>query len=518
MRVDRAILLSVLCGLFLGISCIFPDTGYGVLLGASSVLIFWYLLHLKRPALFYLTGVVFHFTSMWWLGGTMERFGGFHWSLACFLLVLYCLLSSLQFFFSAWFAPRISGGRYLPFSFIFSWMLFEIFFPRLFPWGLGDFFISVHSLSSYAEIVGARGLSFIVLVGTYVLYSMLCAVFGKGAGGRSISYVSLSVASLLALFVCGFYLDRAALARELSAPRVSALVVQGNLDIHEKGKKAFLEANLKTYQELSVQALSATEEIDFVIWPETVMNRWTPITYKNYPEPELDPFPELEIPLLYGALAYYLEQGKSSSEADTFNAAILRDESGGISSYYAKRILMPFGEYVPFGDTFPWIRSLVPLQGEFTKGTVESPLEIRTKDRVIRAGVLICYEDLVSEISRSYARRDAQVLINLTNDAWYGDSPAPYQHDLLARFRAIETRRALIRSTNTGFTTLVSSRGEIVNSLPLFTEAYEVFSVPLLEGETLYSACGDYPLYGFLFVLGGCLIWIRMRRRWLSPQ
>jgi apolipoprotein N-acyltransferase len=498
------VVFSLGIGFSFGVACIIPDTIFGLLLASSASIGLWFLFQKEGRVLlsFFLVGFAFHLVSMWWIGSTIERFGGFNWIAANALLLLYCGASSIQFVLSACLGLFLSRGTARGIAFLFSWMFFEICFPRLFPWGLGNFFIYANFFVTFAEYVGASGLSFLVLIISWGGYSIIKDFYGNTFYHFRKKNIIIS-ASILLLFITGFFLDEKAKKVESNASSIHALVVQGNLDIHEKGAMSYLEANINTYQNLTREGiLQAKEAIDLIIWPETVMNYWTPLMYEHYPELYFDPFPDLEIPLLYGSLAYYLEEGEAREDAKMYNAGIVRIPGGILSLYYAKRVLMPFGEYVPFGDMFPWIRSMVPLQGEFSRGPVASPLSIETSNRNIKVGVLVCYEDLVSGISRDYVNQNADLLVNLTNDAWYGNSPAPYQHDLLARFRAIETRRALIRATNTGFTTLVSSRGEIVESFPLFEKKAGVFQVPLMSGSTFYVRWGDWPLYGVLLILG----------------
>jgi len=119
----------------------------------------------------------------------------------------------------------------------------------------------------------------------------------------------------------------------------------------------------------------------------------------------------------------------------------------------------------------------------------------------VRFGVLICYEDLVSDLARSISVSGANVLVNLTNDAWYGDTSAPYQHHLLARWRAIETGRYLLRATNTGLTAVVDWNGMTVASLPIFTENVLLYSIPLSEKITTYMLWGDLPFKILLMFL-----------------
>jgi apolipoprotein N-acyltransferase len=182
-------------------------------------------------------------------GGLVERsnvFGGFPWIAAQALLVLYCAASALQFLLSVWCAKRIAGDSALPVSFMVSWMVLEILFPRLFPWGLGDFFIFVTPFSAHAELFGSRGLSLLVLFITFLVYRLCKNTIASGAVRASdFTPVTLVIVSVLA---SGLYLDQTAIKREREADRVAALVIQGNLDIFQKGSMSFLEANLKTYQ------------------------------------------------------------------------------------------------------------------------------------------------------------------------------------------------------------------------------------------------------------------------------
>jgi apolipoprotein N-acyltransferase len=242
------------------------------------------------------------------------------------------------------------------------------------------------------------------------------------------------------------------------------------------------------------------------------MNRWTPVMTPLYPDPNMDPFPGLEIPLLYGTLAYFLEDGRDIAEASMYNGAIVRDQSGLISGHYAKRVLMPFGEYVPFGDIFPWIRSLVPLHGEFSKGEVEVPLKLSLENRAVYAGILICYEDLVSDIAREYALRGADLLINLTNDAWYGDSPAPTSMTCLHVFGQLKREGRLFAQRIPASLPSSIQEDRLKHLFHYLKEAYTVSSVPLLYYRTLYTRFGDYPLYVVLLCIGGCLFFIRSGR------
>ncbi len=127
--------------------------------------------------------------------------------------------------------------------------------------------------------------------------------------------------------------------------------------------------------------------------------------------------------------------------------------------------------------------------------------------RSVRIAPLICYEDLMPELSRKFVSETrANILVNLTNDAWYGKSVGPWQHLRLAQSRAIETRRSLLRVTNTGVTSLVNAKGELVQSLPLFTAAVMQTDVEILNGETYYVRFGDWFAWGLTAIAIGVLL------------
>jgi len=131
----------------------------------------------------------------------------------------------------------------------------------------------------------------------------------------------------------------------------------------------------------------------------------------------------------------------------------------------------------------------------------------------VKIAPLICYEDLMPELSRAFVReKKANLLVNLTNDAWYGSTVAPWQHARLAQWRAIETRRSLLRVTNTGVTTLINAKGERVETLPIFTPAVLKTQVEILEGETLYVRFGDWFAWGVTLLTLGIILVQSIRR------
>ncbi len=191
------------------------------------------------------------------------------------------------------------------------------------------------------------------------------------------------------------------------------------------------------------------------------------------------------------------------------NSAFLMDRDAAEIGKYDKAHLVPFGEYTPLKRWLPFIGKIVEHVGDFTPG--EPGGVIRWGD--YKLGVQICYETIFPELSRTSTRNGAQVLITLTNDAWYGDSSAPHQLFSMAVFRAVENRRALVRAANTGISGFIDPVGRITSSTPLFQEAVAAWETPFLEETSLYTRFGDVFawLCLALCILRGVATWLLNR-------
>jgi apolipoprotein N-acyltransferase len=172
-------------------------------------------------------------------------------------------------------------------------------------------------------------------------------------------------------------------------------------------------------------------------------------------------------------------------------------------SRYHKQVLLAFGEYLPFSRLLSLV-PMMPFADSFTPGA--GPVVFHLP-RGVRIAPLICYEDLMPDLSRKFVSETrANLLVNLTNDAWYGKSVGPWQHLRLAQSRAIETRRSLLRVTNTGVTSLINAKGELVKSLPMFSEGVMQTDVDILNGETYYVRLGDWFAWGMTAISIGLLL------------
>jgi apolipoprotein N-acyltransferase len=211
---------------------------------------------------------------------------------------------------------------------------------------------------------------------------------------------------------------------------------------------------------------------------------------------------DFKVPLLFGAIAYRLDPERTDGFA-FYNTAFLIDENGMVLGAYDKTYLLMFGEYLPL--VHYWraleekIRKILPEAGDFVPGKTVEVIPYKG----VKIGVMICYEDIIPAFTRKLAGKDPNIIINITNDAWFGKTAEPYLHLALAVFRAIENRVALIRSTNTGVSAFIDPVGRIYAQTDLDNAETVARDVPLLESKTIYRYLGDY--FGYMNVAAGVL-------------
>jgi len=191
--------------------------------------------------------------------------------------------------------------------------------------------------------------------------------------------------------------------------------------------------------------------------------------------------------LLFGSPSFEGE-GKSLSY---MNSAFLLKPDGTLSGRYDKVHLVPYGEYVPLRTFFPFISKLVSGDGDFKPGKGYYPLSNGSH----RLGVLICYEGILPDAARKYKQRNTELLVNITNDAWFGKSSAPYQHLSMTVFRAVENRLYFVRAANTGISAIIDPTGKILSHTNIFERTVLNGNVKIVDEMTFYAAYGDVFIY-----------------------
>jgi apolipoprotein N-acyltransferase len=446
-----------------------------------------------------LAGIVLAFA---WLVYAFRVFGGFSMPVALGIFVAPVAWMALQLggatALVAWLGP-LPFGLTAPLAFT----AVEFLFPSLFPWRLAHSQYRAPLLLQSGDLAGPSLLTFAMVWASAGLLAAWRRL--RGGPGRAALGTVLAPALLLAA-LAGYGAWRLAVvgAARAEAPALRVGVIQGNVGIERKGDRSFFRRNLEDYRALS---RGVAPEVDLLVWPETVVVRPIPVE-RTVLTGAASPFPDLPRPLIFGGLA----AGVAGGAPRLFNSAFLLREDGTVAGRYDKRILVPFGEYMPLGDRFPFLRELSPATSDFGAGTDAVLLDVTAAARV---GPLICYEDVVPGPARDAVRLGATLLLNLTNDAWYGDGPEPVQHQALAVWRAVELRRDLVRATNTGLTSAVAATGEVLGELPTFEAAALVAEVRLLAGATVYGRYGDVFAWAIVatLVLGAARRHSRSGRR-----
>lgn len=287
---------------------------------------------------------------------------------------------------------------------------------------------------------------------------------------------------------------------------------QGNIDQAQKWHPAKQQATARHYLRLSRHAINISlntygAKPDLLVWPETSM----PFYFQNPSEMSAsirEFFRNEEVPLIFGGPA----RGMALDSADSYNRVWLLDKNGADAGYYDKEHLVPFGEYLPRGLYVPFATEFLQGHG-FTPGRAEAPLSYGR----FMLGVLICYEAIFPELAQARVSSGANLLVNVSNDAWFDDSPAPWQHLQLSAMRCIEQGRYMIRSTNTGLSAMIDPAGRVHGIGPLFENYASAHKAYLLEDKTFFNR--HYTLINallayapFFFILLAMLMNLKKRR------
>jgi apolipoprotein N-acyltransferase len=285
------------------------------------------------------------------------------------------------------------------------------------------------------------------------------------------------------------------------APRLHVGLVQATLPAEAKRRDPVGYA--EQYIELSS---IVRDPIDVLIWPETALALPVPANVRDMNEahPSLA---RVRAPLITGAV---------TRDGDrVYNSALLFDANRRLAGRVDKQKLLPFAERIPFGESLPQLYALIPGAGRFSPGT-GAPILVLPHARV---ATFICYEDMLPDLVRRAAVDGrADVLVSLTNDAWFGKSRAAYTHYAVAKLRAIELRRSLVRATNTGVTAIIDPTGAITTIAPEHHAATAIARVPLMTGQTVYARWGYAPLAGIVLTWLAIAALRRARALNRSPQ
>jgi apolipoprotein N-acyltransferase len=439
----------------------------------------------------YLCGILWNCGTCYWVFDTMHRYGGLPVVAAMFVLLLFCLYIGLYHGLFGLVLAIIARRGSLVLALVaapFVWVAVELARTRVtaFPWELvGYAQTSNIALTRVATLTGVYGLSFeIVLVN-----SVFAAAFLVERERRNRLLVAAFGAALV------LQIGQWTMKPPPAAADREAVLVQPNIPITENWTETYFQSTLKDLAELSLHPPitsgqgSVAAGQNLIVWPES------PAPFFSNDMRFRDPVSELARQsnawVIVGAIGTTPASQSGRQSSLIFNSAALVNPEGEWTSRYDKVHLVPFGEYLPFPQIFGFAGGLTKEVGEFQHGASRRPLEAGEE----QIGTFICYESIFPDEVRKFATDGAQVLVNISNDGWYGDSGAWKQHLQQTRMRAIENDRWLLSATNTGLTAAIDPWGRIVADVPRKERTAMVARYALVSGTTFYTQHGDWFAY-----------------------
>lgn len=452
--------------------------------------------------------------AMWTIGSTSLAYGFLHMLVAGFLR--WASITNLEGLF--WKSVNKPGLQSIspdfsvlrPFVVALGWTVWEwgksIGFLG-YPWGLVAYGLNNYPrMIQIADSLGVYGLSFLLALSSALvaeLIPMLTGLWHERNLYRQRNFHNWFRAAMVGCIIFIWFALYGMVRLAHPSPvvgKLPLLLIQHNADSWMDGELRALETAVRLSRQglEQYEAETGIKKPAMIVWSETVLRR--PFAdylgfYKRTPKQDpLVPFlAEHDVPLLTGAPVVL-----NWETYDATNSVIYIQSDSSILYSYAKRHPVPFAEAIPFWE-YKWMKDFmkkaVGLEGTWTMGTEAVVMQVETDEgETIRFGTPICFEDAFADVCRDFFKNGADLLINLTNDSWSQTVSSETQHLVAARFRSVENRRVLVRSTNGGITAVIDAEGRIIQSLPPFTETYLATVVPIQKGTgmTTYYLLGDW--------------------------
>lgn len=507
------VVLAVISGIALTLS--FPKAGISWAAWVALTFLFFAIRNVNvrnSIVLGLVTGMVHFATMVYWLIGTMHIYGYLPLWLSVIIFVpLVFYLALYVAAFAGLVTVLCSSSILLLILAPTLWVCLEYVRTYLltgFPWGLIGYsqYEQLH-LIQIADIFGVYGVSFvIVMVNAVIFCALLClskkAWRNREMDSRSVLAAFLGVGVVLSLiFLYGSMRLKSTARMMAGAEKLNIAVVQGNIEQAVKWDLAFRTETIEKYIRLSEQANKIRP--DLIVWPETA----TPFYFKyniEWTKMVLQAVRSMKTNFIIGSPTVEL----TDDAKFYYNSAYLVTPDGDIADRNDKVHLVPFGEYVPFKKWLPFVNNIVAQIGDFKTGERGNTLRWAPAN----IGMLICYEIIFPELAAGMVANGAGVLVNITNDAWFGKTSAPYQHFSKAVFRAVENRRSLVRAANTGISGFIDPTGRVISRSGLFTEAAMTSEIAVIKDHlSFYTRHGNLGVLCCFLVLGASIIVKKLR-------
>lgn len=451
---------------------------------------------------FLLTLIGFH-----WIAYVTKQFGGFPWPFAVFVLALFAALmhlyipltTALVVFLKNKYSWSLSRSLLASALFL---ALAERVWPSIFQWNLG-YTLLWAKIPAYhwADVIGFEGLSSLILL----LNAWIAWLWEHRHQRGTLQKHGLLLALVLGALNLGgaFHGERwNEFDRKFNVSIIQANVGDLEKVIAEKGQ-GFQDEIVHKFLDLTRAAVAATPATELIVWPETSFPDYLNAYNSNGRLPRLlaAGLQPLGKTLLTGA--YGKDAPGEKFPRQTYNSLFLVDsDARPVGRHYNKTNLLAFGEYLPMSERFPWLLKLLPFIANFGRGQGPEVLTYPHPEGDLKIGGQICYEGLYPEFTRGLAEKQADLLANVTNDSWFGRPFEPHQHMVMTLARAIEIRRPLIRSTNTGISTVILANGDVLQQSPMHEAWFGSYDISMKKN----APTTDFVLWGhydwILIVLG----------------
>jgi apolipoprotein N-acyltransferase len=460
----------------------------------------------------FLAGGVFFGGSVYWVYRAMHAYGGLPASTSVAVTVLLVVFIAAYLALApmaARFVAARAGGEFIAWLAVF-WTAVEFARDHIpfngFPWSnIAMSQWRLLPLIQIVDLVGVYGLIFLIVWVNAFLAEAAARLRGEAVRALPLK-AAVTAALVVATLAYGIVRLRTPETPAAGSGALTVGMVQGNIPQEQKWVEQKAVEHLGKLVRLSRGLRDAP--VDLIVWPEASLP-WPVSTEARAIPPRVLGMEQEEVGAAPLVLVGVLSE---RPDGEYYNSMLLVGRGGSILGRYHKAHLVPFGEYVPYKKFFSFARKLTQPAGNFSEGDSFEPLVAGAA----RIGALICYEDVFPEIARALTARGADVLVNQTNDAWYGFSGAAYQHLALSVFRAVENRRFMVRATNSGVSAIVSPSGRVGMETGLFEEAVIVAPVALRRELAVYTRLGDWFAWGCVAYAGFGLIMalvLRVRRR-----
>jgi apolipoprotein N-acyltransferase len=436
----------------------------------------------------WLNGIIMYIFGFYWLTHTIQVFGQLPMSVSVLLFIMYSVVFALKFGIFFWLGTFLEKIYNVPaiLSFGSAIILVELFFPELFPFFLGNSQLSNTYFIQIIDIVGIRGMSLILVLINYLLYRWLLH--------REKKMILFFVSLVFIIYSYGFLRTIQIDNHKKTSQSLNVGLIQPDTPFLPRLTYRDLDRITGNVRSLTDQLIqNSAERLDLIVWPESA----TPFSItgpSNLGKNIRDFMISKNTFFLFNETDF--EAYREGREL--YSVATLLNPQGEVVDKYHKIYLLPFGEFMPLSGIFPSLKEMFPQVGNFKAGNRIINLSMAPD---IQITPQICYESLYPNLIRKFIKKGGDIIVNLTNDKWFGKTAATFRHLWLLAPRAIENRVPIIRATNSGTSAIIDQKGEIISGpTAIYTQSYLAAKVFLIDNIFgLYTYIGDSLLFILLF-------------------